>query len=132
MECSLSTLDTLPPSERYSYVFDGNSQVLDQTLVSPALANFAGTALDVVHVNAEFATQTSDHDPNIVRFTLPLAGDADGDGDIDRNDITLIGAARGATPSGAFDARDVNGDGKIDTLDTRAATNACTRTGCAQ
>jgi predicted extracellular nuclease len=124
-------LETLPVGERYSYVFDGNSQVLDQTLVSPALANFASPELDVVHVNAEFASQTSDHDPNVVRFSLPLAGDADNDGDIDRADVTLIGAARGATASGPFDARDVSGDGKIDAADARLASNACTRPGCA-
>ncbi len=95
-------IETLPVAERYSYVFDGNSQVLDQTLVSPALASFANPELDVVHVNAEFAAQTSDHDPNVVRVTLPLAGDADGDGDIDRADVTIIGAARGATASGTL------------------------------
>ena len=34
----LTTLiDTLPPSERYTYVFEGNSQVLDQILVSKSL-----------------------------------------------------------------------------------------------
>ena len=27
-------MDTLPQAERYSYVFEGNSQVLDQILVS--------------------------------------------------------------------------------------------------
>ena len=33
----VNLMDTLPASERYSYVFDGNSQVLDQILVSPRL-----------------------------------------------------------------------------------------------
>ncbi|CAL99587.1 hypothetical protein A8924_0628 [Saccharopolyspora erythraea NRRL 2338] len=55
----------LPPAERYSYVYEGNSQALDHILTSPA----AGTAdYDVVHVNAEFADQASDHDPQIVRL----------------------------------------------------------------
>ncbi|GAA2819822.1 endonuclease/exonuclease/phosphatase family protein [Saccharopolyspora taberi] len=57
--------DSLPPNERYSYVYDGNSQALDHILTSPA----AGTAdYDVVHVNAEFADQASDHDPQVVRL----------------------------------------------------------------
>jgi predicted extracellular nuclease len=61
---------TLPENERYSYVFDGNSQVLDQILVSkPAL--FLGFDYDVVHLNAEFADQASDHDPQVVRL-IPI------------------------------------------------------------
>ncbi|WP_405654403.1 endonuclease/exonuclease/phosphatase family protein [Streptomyces sp. RK9] len=56
---------TLPRSERYSYVFQGNSQVLDQILVSPGVGRFR---YDSVHVNAEFAEQNSDHDPQVVRF----------------------------------------------------------------
>ncbi|EPH42783.1 endonuclease/exonuclease/phosphatase family protein [Streptomyces aurantiacus] len=58
-------IKTLPRSERYSYVFQGNSQVLDQILVSPGVGPFR---YDSVHVNAEFAEQNSDHDPQVVRF----------------------------------------------------------------
>nr|WP_238420221.1 endonuclease/exonuclease/phosphatase family protein [Streptomyces taklimakanensis] len=56
---------SLPRSERYTYVYDGNSQVLDQTLVSPGIRRFD---YDIVHVNAEFADQVSDHDPQVIRF----------------------------------------------------------------
>jgi endonuclease/exonuclease/phosphatase family metal-dependent hydrolase len=55
----------LPPGERYTYVFQGNSQVLDQTLVTPSIRRFD---YDIVHVNAEFADQASDHDPQVLRF----------------------------------------------------------------
>jgi hypothetical protein len=66
----LTTLmDTLPPAERYSYVFEGNSQVLDQILVSNNLLGFP-LEYDPVHVNAEFADQASDHDPQVVRLDL--------------------------------------------------------------
>jgi uncharacterized protein len=65
----------LPPRERYSYVFDGNSQVLDQILVSPGVLLGAWPrpfprlrGYDIVHVNAEFADQVSDHDPQVVRL----------------------------------------------------------------
>ena len=34
-------IETLPPNERYSYVFDGNSQALDHILVSANLLNDA-------------------------------------------------------------------------------------------
>jgi hypothetical protein len=63
-------IDALPPEERYGYVFEGNSQALDHVLVSPAVAD---PQYDVVHINAEFADQASDHDPQVVRF-VPGAG----------------------------------------------------------
>ena len=58
---------TLPASEQYSYVYDGNSQTLDHILTSPAVRHFD---YDVVHINAEFADQASDHDPQIVRVDV--------------------------------------------------------------
>jgi predicted extracellular nuclease len=60
---------TLPLAERYTYVFEGNSQVLDHILLSAWLAT-QPFAYDVVHVNSEFATQVSDHEPQVVRLTL--------------------------------------------------------------
>ena len=57
-------LETLPGPERYSYVFEGNSQSLDQVLVSRELAKHK-PGFDAVHVNAEFADQASDHDPQV-------------------------------------------------------------------
>lgn len=56
---------SLPSSERYSYVYQGNSQVLDQILTSPGVHHFE---YDSVHINAEFADQDSDHDPQVLRF----------------------------------------------------------------
>jgi len=67
----LTTLmDTLPNAERYSYVFDGNSQVLDQMLVSGNLLGNFPIDYDPVHVNSEFADQASDHDPQVARVDL--------------------------------------------------------------
>ncbi|MEV6286840.1 lamin tail domain-containing protein [Kribbella sp. NPDC051770] len=60
---------TLPAKERYSYVFEGNSQILDQILMSRNLQ--PGSSYDVVHMNAEFPDQISDHDPQVVRV-IPL------------------------------------------------------------
>ncbi|MFJ9429645.1 endonuclease/exonuclease/phosphatase family protein [Streptomyces sp. NPDC101490] len=56
---------SLPRGERYSYVYQGNSQVLDQILTSPGVRHFT---YDSVHINAEFADQNSDHDPQVLRF----------------------------------------------------------------
>ncbi|WP_030746190.1 endonuclease/exonuclease/phosphatase family protein [Streptomyces griseus] len=60
-----AAVKSLPASERYSYVFQGNSQVLDQILTSPGVHHFE---YDSVHINAEFADQNSDHDPQVLRF----------------------------------------------------------------
>ncbi|MFF4818312.1 endonuclease/exonuclease/phosphatase family protein [Kitasatospora sp. NPDC001309] len=58
-------VNELPETEQYSYVYQGNSQVLDHVLVSPELGY---AKYDVVHINAEFAQQASDHDPQVVRL----------------------------------------------------------------
>jgi predicted extracellular nuclease len=65
-----SLMDTLPQDERYSYDFEGNSQVLDQILVSDNLLENFPFDYDPVHVNSEFADQASDHDPQVVRLDL--------------------------------------------------------------
>lgn len=59
-----STLDSLSANDRYSYVFEGNSQVLDQMLLSASAKDRA--QFDVVHMNAEFSDQISDHDPSVL------------------------------------------------------------------
>jgi len=60
---------TLPAAERYSYVFDGNSQQLDHILVSDNMFT-ALSSFDFVHVNAEFDDQVSDHDPAYALFRV--------------------------------------------------------------
>jgi predicted extracellular nuclease len=69
----VNLMDTLPKPERYSYVFEGNSQVLDQILASSNLMRME-PAYDVVHVNSEFADQASDHEPQVARFQLGRKG----------------------------------------------------------
>ena len=56
---------TLPKDQQYTYVFNGVSQVLDHILVTPGLGD---VQYQVVHVNAEYADQASDHDPQVVRL----------------------------------------------------------------
>jgi predicted extracellular nuclease len=67
------------PAEAYTYVYDGNSQVLDHMLVSPALFDMVAGA-DILHFNAGFSSdlgadpsttlRASDHDPLEGRFRL--------------------------------------------------------------
>lgn len=79
-------MEALPPAERYSYVFDGNAQVLDHVFVNgPALANVS----DVVMVrgnadqpetarNAAGGVRVSDHDVPVAYFrVLPVDVTAD-------------------------------------------------------
>jgi len=72
-------MKTLPQNERYSYVFEGNSQSLDHIVVSDHLFGSPFT-YDAVHVNAEFFDQLSDHDPQVARFTVNAAPSADAGG----------------------------------------------------
>ena len=62
-------VETLPQSERYTFVFDGNSQALDHILMSNSLFN-RPFEYDIVHVNSEFVQQASDHDPQVVRLSV--------------------------------------------------------------
>ncbi|MFH8564272.1 endonuclease/exonuclease/phosphatase family protein [Streptomyces sp. NPDC017988] len=63
-----AAVTSLPKSERYSYVYQGNSQVLDQILTSPGVGDEDDFSYDSVHINAEFTEQNSDHDPQVLRF----------------------------------------------------------------
>ena len=66
----VSLIDTLPTNEQYTYIFNGLSQALDHILVSPGLRV---ERYQVVHINAEFADQVSDHDPQIAWLRLTPA-----------------------------------------------------------
>ena len=61
--------NTLPENERYSYAFEGNLQTLDQMWVSHNLLSNGGPIYDVVHANAEFLDQISDHDPVLLTLS---------------------------------------------------------------
>ncbi|MFF8732571.1 endonuclease/exonuclease/phosphatase family protein [Streptomyces sp. NPDC015171] len=63
-----SAIKSLPKSERYTYDYQGNQQVLDQILISPAIRRDGDFEYDSVHVNSEFNDQISDHDPQVLRF----------------------------------------------------------------
>lgn len=64
-------VELVPEEERYTYVYQGNSQVLDHILVSNHLAD--QTEIDILHVNADFTDmhgRASDHDPLLAQIDL--------------------------------------------------------------
>lgn len=81
-------IDHLDEKERYSYIYEGNSQTLDHMLVSPSLSQ--SSVLDIVHMNADFSAadgRVSDHDPLVAQIDLPRkAEEPPTDGGSGRND----------------------------------------------
>ena len=108
----------LPENERYSYVFDGNSQSLDHILVSIALGA-KPLEFDAVHVNSEFYDQLSDHDPQVVRISLPnLAPTADAGGPYtvaEGSAVTLTASGSDPERGTVTYAWDLDNDGTFET-----------------
>lgn len=67
----------------------------------------------------------------IQTYASGVRGDIDSDGEVTLRDLEILKAAIGSVPRGSNDARDLNGDGKIDALDLRVQTTLCTRPRCA-
>ena len=77
-------VDALPPSERYSFIFEGTPQVLDHVLVNTIAAGYA-QRLAIARGNADFPAQpeslfagdatrperSSDHDMPVAYFRFP-------------------------------------------------------------
>ncbi|KAG5638165.1 hypothetical protein H0H81_001461 [Sphagnurus paluster] len=62
----------IPEVERYSYVFDQNTEQLDHVFISSAIKN-RGVEFEHVHINTwspTLAKRTSDHDPSVGRIDL--------------------------------------------------------------
>ena len=103
------------PAERYSYVFEGNSQELDHILSTPRLLN-AGAQYEALHINAEYADQASDHDALLSSFLLPAN--------------TAPAAVATATPATTTGGNLVSLDGSASTdSDGSIASYAWTQTG---
>jgi len=62
-------INKVETADRYTYLYQGNSQVLDHILVSNHLVD--QTEIDILHINADFtdmAGRASDHDPVLVQI----------------------------------------------------------------
>ncbi|MEH7384442.1 5'-nucleotidase C-terminal domain-containing protein [Bacillus sp. JJ1521] len=70
-ELMTNMINHVEKSDRYTYLFQGNSQVLDHIVVSNNLVS--QTDIDILHINADFtdmAGRASDHDPVLVQVDL--------------------------------------------------------------
>ncbi|MDZ7966786.1 MAG: endonuclease [Nostoc sp. DedSLP03] len=68
-------VNKIPQDDRFSYVFQGNKEQIDQILITPNLFNNGNPEINAVHVNAGISRAVSDHDPVIARFTLSAIGE---------------------------------------------------------
>ena len=70
-------VNQVPEGQRFTYIYEGNAQVLDHLLVSPALLEHVA-GVDILHFNASFPEslsansttpiRSSDHDPVVATF----------------------------------------------------------------
>jgi predicted extracellular nuclease len=74
--------DSVPPADRYSFIFDGNAQNLDHALVS---ANVTNVRMEHARINADFPatarndstspSRLADHDPLVMYISPTAFGD---------------------------------------------------------
>jgi VCBS repeat-containing protein len=81
---------TLSPEERYSYIFEGNAQQIDNLLVSQSLRD--GAVFDNVHLNTGQALvdQPTDHDAILSLLSINTAPVATLDGVFTVNEDTVL------------------------------------------
>jgi Ca2+-binding RTX toxin-like protein len=125
-----------PVEERYTYLFEGNYQALDNFLVTASLLGGPGaTQYDVVHINSEQldnAQRATDHDPSVARFFIeapnaaPVAkADAISvDEDAASGNLwnLLLGNDSDLDPEDLLSIKSVDGTGTLGSLQFDAAT----------
>lgn len=88
--------------DAYTFIFDGNAQVLDHQFATNALAE--GAEFDIVHVNNDFVRDdgqaifddsivASDHEPIVGRFTLEDGGGSGSGGGSDTFTLQILHAS---------------------------------------
>lgn len=111
-------IETLPQEERYSYVFEGNSQALDHIMVSNGLFTRPFN-YDIVHINSEFWDQISDHDPQVVRLTMNAAPTASAGGPytvVLGQPVSLAGSGTDPEGDALTYAWDLDNNGSFETV----------------
>jgi len=110
----------------------GNPDDPAEVTFSAPVALAAGeNTLEAVATDDEGNTATRTLVIEYVPAPEPLLCDANGDGAVDRFDVSAIFAARGSNATGPDDPRDANGDGLITVNDGRLCVLQCTNPRCA-
>lgn len=120
-------IDGLPTGADFTDNGDGTATLRWDPVMGPP----GDTAPITVQVMDDGDPPEVDAETFMITVTAPLRGDVDLDGDVDRDDVVLILAARNQPASGPDDPRDLDGDGVITVLDARIDVTLCTRPGCA-
>jgi hypothetical protein len=122
--------DNAPQPLSYSWTQSGGPAT---TLSAADSANptFTPASVGIYIFSLTVADGTAQSLPASVDIGAPALGDIDGDGDVDRDDVNLVVAARNTPASGPNDLRDLDGNLRIDALDARRVTVLCTRLRCA-
>jgi VCBS repeat-containing protein len=96
----------LDPTDRYSYIFEGNMEQIDHMYASPSLAT--GAQFDIVHLNTDQAVRPTDHDPTLGSFFINTApiGVADNAYAATEDTVLTVDAAHGVLANDT----DVNND----------------------
>lgn len=114
----------LPEEERYSYMFNGNAQLIDNILVTGGLVTNA--QYDAVHLNAEFTgARGTDHDSQVATLRLGAAPR-----DVALSNATIAENLPAGTVVGTVSATDTANDtltyALVDDAGGRFAINATT------
>ncbi|MEM8836916.1 MAG: endonuclease/exonuclease/phosphatase family protein [Pseudomonadota bacterium] len=96
--------DVLTGDEASTFIFQGNSQVLDHIFVTDSLLDM-DAMVDIVHVNNDFPVFASDHEPVVATFTF----DED-------PDVSLSGGSGSQTLIGGGGDDDISGGSGADEL----------------
>ena len=128
-------LPTLPASDRYSYTFEGNAQVLDHVLIN-GLMQAQNTRFAYSRNNADFSEsyaadasrpeRLADHDAPVAYFSFPADNDDDGVPDAEDNCPSIANPDQANfdqdAEGDACDADDDN-DGTLDTDEVACGSN---------
>ena len=117
-----------PLSYAWSKTAGANISLIDATKAKP---KFTPTVSGLYTFSLVVNDGLANSSPASVNITVPTLGDIDLDGDVDNNDLSKITAVLNKPASGPKDLRDINGDLKLDALDTRKLVLLCTRPRCA-
>jgi len=111
----------------YAATFNGEQDVYFVNVFPDCNNNAISDVIDLTQASND---TNANHIPDECEVIV-VPGDLDSDGDVDRNDMSIILASRNQPASGTDDPKDLNNDGMITTRDARVLRGLCTRSRCA-